>query len=332
MKKSVLGLVLALFVVCAAGVGAFAEEQQSTVFLMGKVERLLYGSERTGGLIDRLNGVEKEMFGRELPGSIAERQNALLNFIEKGAPEQPSVLFKLAVAEWAVGQKVDSLSPAVKRVETLEVDLEGTPQVDRPVSMRLERILGLLLSDPVTMQDAEIPAGTVVKGALSRTLSPKTAKKGDLVDITLQKDLAVGTNLVAPRGSRMQATVTEVTKPRSFGRPAEVKISVEKLFPLGPEEVFLTVGENTKKATEAESAQLAAAGTSFVGAVLLGPIGLAGGFLVRGDLKEIPEGAVVFAETADTFRVSSYPVPLGLQGMLQKEEPRPEEKKEPDSK
>lgn len=59
MKKSVLGLVLALFVVCAAGVGAFAEEQQSTVFLMGKVERLLYGSERTGGLIDRLNGVEK---------------------------------------------------------------------------------------------------------------------------------------------------------------------------------------------------------------------------------------------------------------------------------
>jgi hypothetical protein len=169
--------VLALFAVCAAGIGAYAEEQQSTVFLMGRVERLLYGSERTGGLIERLNGVEKEMFGRELPGSIAERQNALLNFIEKGAPEQPSVLFKLAVAEWAVGQKINSLSPAVRRVEALEVDLEGTPQVDRPVSMRLERILSLLLSDTVTMQDAEVPAGTVVRGALSKTLSPRTAKK-----------------------------------------------------------------------------------------------------------------------------------------------------------
>lgn len=332
MKKTLLGLVLALFAVCAAGIGAYAEEQQSTVFLMGRVERLLYGSERTGGLIERLNGVEKEMFGRELPGSIAERQNALLNFIEKGAPEQPSVLFKLAVAEWAVGQKINSLSPAVRRVEALEVDLEGTPQVDRPVSMRLERILSLLLSDTVTMQDAEVPAGTVVRGVLSKTLSPRTAKKGDLVDITLESDLAVGTNLVAPRGSRMQATVTEVTKPRSFGRPAEVKISVEKLFPLGPEEIFLTVGENTKKATEAESAQMAAAGTSVVGAILLGPIGLAGGFLVRGDLKEIPEGAVVFAETADIVRVSAYPVPLGLQGMLKKEEPKPEEKKAPDSK
>ncbi len=331
MKKTVLVLVLAVVAFCAAGGHAFAEEQQSSVFLMGRVENLLYGSQRTGGLIERLSGVEKEMFGRELPGSIAERQNALLNFIEKGAPEQPSVLFKLAVAEWAVGQKIDSLSPAVKRVEALEVDLEGTPQVDRPVSMRLERILGLLLSDPVTMQDAEIPAGTVVKGALSQTLSPKTAKKGDLVDITLMNDLVVGTNLVAPRGSRMQATVTEVTKPRSFGRPAEVKISVEKLFPLGPEDVFLTVGENTKKATEAESAQLAAAGTSFVGAVLLGPLGLAGGFLVRGDLKEIPEGAIVFAETAQAVRVSSYPVPLGLQGMLKKEEPKTEEKA-PDSK
>ncbi|MBL3540183.1 hypothetical protein [Aminivibrio sp.] len=332
MKKTLLGLVLALFAVCAAGGGAYAEEQQSTVFIMGRVERLLYGSERTGGLIERLNSVEKEMFGRELPGSISERQNALLNFIEKGAPEQPSLLFKLGVAEWALGQRINSLSPAVSRVEALEVHLEGTPQVDRPVSMRLERILGILLSDTVTMQDIEVPAGMVVRGALSRPLSPKTAKKDDVVDLTLENDLTVGTSLVAPRGSRMQATVTEVTKPRSFGRPSEVKISVEKLFPLGPEEIFLTVGENAKKATEAESAQMAAAGTSVVGAILLGPIGLAGGFLVRGDLKEIPEGTVVFAETADIVRVSAYPVPQGLQGMLKKEEPVPEEKKEPDSK
>ena len=321
MKKVLIGLCLAAFVVVSFGMPAAAEEPQSTVFLMGRVERLLYGSERTGGLIERLNTVEKEMFGRELPGSIAERQNAVLNFIEKGTLEQPSVLFKLGVAEWAVEQKINALEPAVKRVEALEVNLEGTPQVDRPVSMRLERVLSLLLSEPVSMQDAEIPAGSVVKGATVSTLSPKTAKKGDIVDIVLQSDFVVGASLVAPRGSRMQATVTEVTKPRSFGRPGEVKITVEKLFPLGPEEIALTVGEQAKKASEAESAQLAAAGTSVVGAILLGPVGLAGGFLVRGDLKEIPAGSVVFAESARAMRVSAYPVPAGLQGMLKTAEP-----------
>ena len=321
MKKVLFGLCLAAFVAVSCGMAAAAEDAQSTVLLMGRVERLLYGSERTGGLIERLNTVEKAMFGRELPGSIAERQNALLNFIEKGTLEQPSVLFKLGVAEWAVEQKINALEPAVKRVEALEVNLEGTPQVDRPVSMRLERVLSLLLSEPVSMQDAEIPAGSVVKGATVSTLSPKTAKKGDMVDIVLQSDFVVGASLVAPRGSRMQATVTEVTKPRSFGRPGEVKITVEKLFPLGPEEIALTVGEQAKKASEAESAQLAAAGTSVVGAILLGPVGLAGGFLVRGDLKEIPAGSVVFAESARAMRVSAYPVPAGLQGMLKTAEP-----------
>ncbi len=331
MKKAFLILAAAVFVFFGAAMEVRADEQQSTVYVMGGVEKLLYGGERTGGLIDRLSSVEKEMFGRELPGSIAERQNALLNFIEKGAPEQPSVLFKLSVAEWAVGQQASSFTPVVKRVEALEVELEGTPQVDRPVSMRIERILGLLLSDPVVPADAEVPAATVVKGTLRESLSPKTAKKGDAVKIALQNDLVVGTNLVAPRGSMMEAVVTSVSRPGSFGRPAEVKISVEKLHPLGPEKIALTVGESTRKAAEAESAQLAAAGTSFVGAILLGPIGLAGGLLVRGDLKEVPAGSVVFAETAETARVASYPVPEGLRGMLKREVPGKEEKA-PDSK
>lgn len=322
MKKVILGILAAALLFSLQGLPASAADE-SSIYIMGKVERVLYGTERTGGLIERLSNVEKEMFGRELPGSIAERQNALLNFIEKGTPEQPSVLFKLAIAEWAVGQRTDTLTPAVKRVESLEVQLEGTPQVDRPVAMRLERVLNLLLSDTITMQDVEVPAGTVIKGSLSKTLSPKTAKVGDQVDMVLGSDLVLDTNLVAPKGSRILASVTEVTKPRSFGRPAEVKIAVEKLFPLGPEEIPLTVGEKAKEASKAESAQMAAAGTSFLGAILLGPVGLAGGFLVRGDLKELPEGTVVFSETASITRVSAFPVPAGLQGMLKQETPPP---------
>ncbi len=319
MRKNVLFFAVAAFFILSSAFPVSAETSDPSTFqLMGRVEQLVYGGERTGGLIDRLNVVERDMFGRELPGSIAERQSALLNFIEKGTEFQPSLLFKLGVAEWAIDRKVSVLEPIVKRVESLEVQLEGAPQIERPVTMRLERLLALLLSETVMMQEVEVPAATVIRASLARALSPRTAKKGDPVDLLLHSDLVVGTNLVAPRGSRIAGVVAEVTKPRSFGRPAEVKVGVESLLTLGSDPIPLTFGEASKSAVQAESAQMAAAGTSVVGALLLGPVGLAGGFLVRGDLKELPAGSVVFSQTADATRVAAYPVPLGLQTLLKK--------------
>ena len=149
----------------------------------------------------------------------------------------------------------------------------------------------------------------------------------------LDSAVTVGTSLVAPRGSRVEALVTKVTQPGSFGRPGQVQFAVNRILPLGPEEIPLTVGERSESVMKAESAQLAAAGTSVVGAVLLGPLGLAGGFLIRGDVKEIPAGSVTFAETAQATTVSVYPVPESLQGLLAKEKPvtlpAEPEKKEP---
>lgn len=320
MRRTFLVLVCAAALLIGAVPAVSAQDDVSTFHVMSRVEQLVYGGERTGGLIDRLNSVERDMFGRELPGSIAERQTALLTFIEKGTEYQPSLLFKLGVAEWAVERRIDSLAPVVRRVDTLEVQLEGTPQVDRPVTMRLERVLGLLLSEPVTTAEVELPAATIIRASLAHSLSPKTAKKGDPVDMVLHSDLVIKSNLIAPKGSRVTAVVTEVTKPRSFGRPAEVKVGVESLYSIGSQPIPLTFGEESQQAVEAESAQLAAAGTSVVGALLLGPVGLVGGFLIRGDLKELPAGTVVFSQTADAVKVGAYPVPLGLHGLLKKSE------------
>jgi len=320
MRRSFLVLVCVAVILIAVVPPVRAQDDSSNFQVMTRVEQLVYGGERTGGLIDRLNSVERDMFGRELPGSIAERQTALLTFIEKGTEYQPSLLFKLGVAEWAVERRIDSLAPVVRRVDALEVQLEGTPQVDRPVTMRLERVLGLLLSEPVTIAEVELPAATIVRASLAHSLSPKTAKKGDPVDMVLHSDLVIKSNLIAPKGSRVTAVVTEVTKPRSFGRPAEVKVGVESLYTIGSQQIPLTFGEESKQAVEAESAQLAAAGTSVVGALLLGPVGLVGGFLIRGDLKELPAGSVVFSQTVDAEKVGAYPVPLGLQGLLKKSE------------
>lgn len=318
MRRSVLGLALAALIILGAGVALAADDPGFTI---GEVENLLYGELRTGSLVERINAVERELFGRELPGSVADRQMALLNFITKGAAQQPSMFFKLGVAEWVLSQKIDPFMSVVRRVERLEVQLDGTPQVDRPVAMRLERVLGLLVGDGVPMEELDLAAGTVVKASTYETLSPTNVKEGDVIRMNLESTIKVGTSLVAPRGSIVEAVVTKVTKPRSFGRPGEVRFAVNKLIPLGPEEVPLTVGQKAEAAMKAESAQLAAAGTSLVGLVLLGPVGLVGGFLVRGDVKEIPAGAVTFAETASDMRISAYPVPESLQSLLAQEDP-----------
>ena len=66
--------------------------------MLDKIEIIVFGNQRSGGLVGRLDEVEKTVFGRELPGSLTERQAALLDFLEKGSGGQPSLLFKMSVA------------------------------------------------------------------------------------------------------------------------------------------------------------------------------------------------------------------------------------------
>ncbi|MBQ9419721.1 MAG: hypothetical protein IJU31_05010, partial [Synergistaceae bacterium] len=70
--------------------------------MMSQIEKLIYGYVVQGGLIERLSKVEEDLFGRSLPGTMAERHAAILNFLDIGTDEQPSMIFKLAIAEWIV--------------------------------------------------------------------------------------------------------------------------------------------------------------------------------------------------------------------------------------
>ena len=80
--------------------------------MMEQIETIIYGYVAKGGLIDRLAKVESDLFGRSLPGTIAERHAAILNFLETGTDDQPSMMFKLGVAEWVVDKKIRASEPA----------------------------------------------------------------------------------------------------------------------------------------------------------------------------------------------------------------------------
>lgn len=314
-RQRVVRVFLALVAVLVFAVAGSAEE---TVFqTLGEIENLVYGKEvQGGGLVSRLGQVEKDLFGRELPGSLAERQQSLLAFLKQGTPVQPSFLFKLGVAEWAVLQQVRPQMAASERIGDLEMQLEGSAQEGKPLAMRLERMAGMLLPEPVSGRTAEVPAQTVFKVELGQTLSAKTAKTGDPVKMRLAGDLTVDEMLVAPKGSLVTGHVDSVKPPRSFGRKAEVRLAFDNLIPLGPEPIAVFMGERARKAAKGDDSIAAAAGASFLGLILLGPVGLAGGLLVRGDATVVQEGTPFYLETATTTNVMSYPVPQGLKGML----------------
>ena len=289
--------------------------------MMEQIEKIIYGYVAQGGLIDRLAKVEGDLFGRSLPGTIAERHAAILNFLDIGTEEQPSMMFKLGVAEWVVDKKIRASEPAVRRLEDLETNLTGSSRSGNPIVMRVESLLATLVMDPVTSQPVTLPGNTTMKFRFMDELSPATSKAGDFVRLELTDDLIVNQNLIAPAGSLLMTEVREVKRPRMFGIPGEVRLSFNELKPLGPQRPAVVVGDAAQKAIKearkaggrGEGAIVGAGAVSIAGAVLLGPVGLVSGAFIRGNSIKIPVGSVTFVQTSGDIVVSGYPIPISLQ-------------------
>jgi hypothetical protein len=317
MKKCVALFLAAMLMM--SPVSALAEEAETPpVVSQENIETALYGRSMSGGLIERLVRVEKDLFGRELPGSLTERLNGLENFILEGSPSQPSMVFKLGVCEWSIGYEVYMQKPVSARISELERVLEGAAAEDKPLAMRLEHIVSLLFPDQIGWTEVNLPANRVFKVSFLETVAPATAKKGDEVLLKLEENLIIEGHLVAPAGSLVHATVDTVKKPQSFGRSSEITFKFDHMQPLGPEEVPVFLGDASVTKAKNDKTVAAAVGTSLVGLAALGPVGLVGGFFVKGEAKDIPAGTPIYLETANSVPVHAFPVPAG---MLPREEP-----------
>ena len=289
-----------------------ADNTSSTIVQMDKAEAIIYGETRRGGLIERLNDLETVLFGRSLPGSISERQLQLLNFIQTGSAEQPSLLFKLGVAEWAISQTIHPFIPALGRLQKLEQDLDNTIHEGRPIAMRVERVLSILLTNPVTQVELVVSTDRAIRGKFLDSIGPGHSKKGDSIKMELVEDFIEGDYLIAPKGSQIVAEVVDVKRPGAFGRPGRVKFELKYLRVLGPEELKIDLADPNKIGAGGEKNIAAAAGASMVGAVLLGPLGLATGLLIRGDSLEVNAGTQFFLQLTEGARISAFPIPAGL--------------------
>ena len=325
--KIILALVLVFASsVCLASEGVPDPNPDNTVQgssgqMMARIEQIIYGYVAKGGLIERLGKVEEDLFGRSLPGTIAERHAAILTFLEIGTDEQPSMMFKLGVAEWVVNKKIRASESATRRLEDLEVNLTGASRNGNPIVMRVESLLATLVMDQVTSQPVLLPANTVMKFRFMDELSPAKSKKGDYVRLELTNDIIVNQCLVAPAGSLLITEVRDVKRPRMFGIPGEVRLSFNELKPLGPQKPPVCVGKESENAIKearragdrGEGAIVGAGAISIAGAALLGPVGLVSGVFIRGNSIKIPAGSVTFVQTSGDIVVSAYPIPSSIQ-------------------
>lgn len=295
-----------------------ADSAGAPVHGVDRVETIVYGAPQPGGLLPRLSQVEKDLFGRELPGSLTERQQALQSFVEDGTPAQPSLLFKIGVAEWVTLRRTNPMIPMTERVNTLESTLEGQLQ-SGALSARLERLLSKLLPGGVTAVNVQVPSHTVLKAKFLQTLTVRNVKKGDSIELELSEDCIINGILAAPTGSRVFAEVTKVKMPRSFGRPSEIGVQFKTVEALDGNMAAVYIGPAAKKAMEIDSATVGAGAASIFGAVLIGPVGLAGGFLVRGSDKQIPEGTLAYVETTEQSGVLGFQVPTMMNNVVQPE-------------
>ena len=120
----------------------------------------------------------------------------------------------------------------------------------------------------------------------------------------------IGDMLVAPKGSRVFAHITTVKPPRSFGRSSVIEMEIDGVEVLGPYVVPVNIGDAAKKAMEADSAMIGAAGASLAGRGSSRPVGLAGGFLIRGNDKQLKEGTLFYAQTSEATPITALSDPL----------------------
>ncbi|MHB1458229.1 MAG: hypothetical protein ACYC0V_15070 [Armatimonadota bacterium] len=147
-----------------------------------------------------------------------------------------------------------------------------------------------------------VPKGTEVILAFDQALSSKTAKVGDSVALHVQKNVVVDGKTVLTSGTKVKAVISKVDKKKRYGINAKMRMVINpvkstygQMINLEPRSKGQYVGG--KKSTQA-------GGATAGGAILLGPVGLAGGYFIKGKSVTIKVGDQLSTEVAATVTLS----------------------------
>ena len=295
IKKAILAAGISLL--CLAPV--YAEEPATLTDRIDRVHEVIYGSAQDGSLISRVDNADNLIYGtgNSSASGLDNRITNLYNDVVKSDNDaQPSIATRVNAMEYYLTDEIksDSLKTRIGDLETKVYGAEKKGALDQRLANLEKSVYG---DQHYEMKTVELPANTVFKISLNDDVSSKTNQVGDPVTFTVQEDVSVGNVLVLPKGSQGSGVVTKVSRPKSFGRSGALDVSFDQVFSVDDEVIPTVLGPEAKEKLKMEAA---AVGASTIGALALGPIGLVGGFFVKGKDVSLPAGSTLYIETQQT--------------------------------
>ena len=269
---------------------------------ISKIERYVYGDEQSGAVSARLNQLEEDMFGRSTAKDDVEKITYLHDFIFKDSGENPSLDMKLSFLEWKLFNKTGQGNLEARLAE-LDKQVIGSVSFE-PLAFRLEQLVHLTIENGlISLHRVSIPRGTENKLKLGKTISSKTARKNDIVPMTVVDDLFVDSNILTMgKGGIISARVRSVRRGGRFGRSGFVNLDIKSIESMDSTELPVEVAYAGQERFDKKRIGMAA-GASTLGYLVLGPIGIAGGAFVKGDDIEVPAGTEISVKTTRDINV-----------------------------
>lgn len=306
IKKAILAAGISLL--CLAPV--YAEEPATLTDRIDRVDEVIYGSAQDGSLISRVDNADNLIYGTgnsSASGLDNRITNLYTDVVKSDNDAQPSIATRVNAMEYYLTDEIksDSLKTRIGDLETKVYGAEKKGALDQRLANLEKSVYG---DQHYEMKTVELPANTVFKISLNDDVSSKTNQVGDPVTFTVQEDVSVGNVLVLPKGSQGSGVVTKVSRPKSFGRSGALDVSFDQVFSVDDEVIPTVLGPEAKEKLKMEAA---AVGASTIGALALGPIGLVGGFFVKGKDVNLPAGSTLYIETQEAVTTKGLELTSG---------------------
>lgn len=288
--------------ILAAPFTVAAQSTTSPLAILNDLERVLYGEAQNGALLSRVEEIELEIFGSVQSGPVMTRIDRIDEYLS-GDIQGTGLKLQLNLVEWGFLEQLTANEPLMRRLERIELEFIGEPQPG-PIVERLEQLMLFIWgTTKLDMEPVKIPASTLVEIQLLTTVDSAVNKVGDQVKYKVASDVIIDGRIVIPKGAQGIGRVTEVVSAGNLGKNGRIVIDFGSIQSFDGRNIRLAISE---KALEQNTRLELAAGASMAGVLLLGPIGLVGGYFVKGQDVKIQAGSKFFVETELDYQALGF--------------------------
>jgi hypothetical protein len=304
-RRIVLNCLLVVFSLIAIAQGSAAAKAQDPVAerKIRRMERFVYGEQKTGEMAERLEALSKDLLGRNTSHRDDEKLSRLFEFLFTGTQKAPSLETKVNFLEWKTFHELRQ-GKIGERLTSLEKVVLGETSSE-PLAFRVEQLVHMSIENGIiAMHSVKVPKGTALKVKLEKTLSSKHSKTGEGFFVSILQDLILEQNvLVVAKGGYAYGEIEQVKRPRRFGRSGLIRMRVNDVGAIDSTSIPVAI-EGPGETFDRKKLGMAAGASALGYLALGGPVGLVGGIFVKGRDAQIPAGMELTVITLEECYVS----------------------------